>query len=339
MDYKLTFVTSFILAFLLTPIFRFLAIKLNIMDYPVSDVKTHKKPVAYLGGLSIASSFFITLILIRLTTEFPTGTLTVLRGIFYTGFIILIVGLLDDIQYKGMHFTTKFFGQIIVATIIIFYGIKIKFISPDWFAIVVTFIWIIGITNAFNIIDVIDGLSSGVCAIAAIFFFLVGTIGEEEIYVNYASITLVGACLGFLPFNLSKKYKIFMGDTGSLFIGMIISVIALGTKYSINHDLGVIAPVIILLVPIYDTLLVSLIRLKKGMSPFLGSKDHFALRLENAGFKREQILIVSYFFAILFGVIGYLIKATTIQVSIILIIVLFIKIYFVTKFLVNINIE
>ncbi|MFQ3676248.1 MAG: MraY family glycosyltransferase [Endomicrobiia bacterium] len=339
MDYKITFIISFLLAFIATPIFRFIAIKLNVLDHPVSDVKTHKQSIPYFGGLAIAGAFFITLILVRLTTSFPTGTLKSLRGIFYSGFIVLMLGLFDDIKYKGIHFSTKFLGEIIVAIIVIFYGIKINFITPEWFAIIITFIWIIGMINAFNIIDVIDGLSSGICLIATLFFFLLGSFGEEEIYVNYVSITLAGACLGFLPYNLSKKYKIFMGDTGSLFIGLIVSTIALGTKYSSNHNLGVLSPVIILFVPIYDTLLVSILRLKKGISPFLGSKDHFALRLENVGLSRKQILLISYFFGIIFGFVGYLIKTFVLELAIVIVFLWLMLVFIISKFLVKINIE
>jgi UDP-GlcNAc:undecaprenyl-phosphate GlcNAc-1-phosphate transferase len=338
MDYKIAFLISFLLSFIATPIFRFIAIKFGVLDHPVSEIKTHKEAVPYFGGLAIASAFFVTLILIRLTTQFPTGTLRSLRGIFYSGIIILMLGLFDDIKYKGIHYSTKFLGEIIVAIIVILYGMKINFVTPEWFAIILTLVWIIGITNAFNIIDVIDGLSSGICIVSSLFFFLIGTFGEEEIYVNYVAVTLAGACLGFLPFNLSKKYKIFMGDTGSLFIGLIISTIALGTKYSSNHTLGVISPVIILFIPIYDTLLVSILRLSKGMSPFLGSKDHFALRLENIGFSRKQILLISYFFGIIFGFVGYLVKSCDLKLSIAIIFVWVVLVLVLSKFLVKIKI-
>lgn len=339
MDYKISFLISLLVSLLLTPLFRIVAIKFNILDHPISSIKTHRQPVPYLGGLAIAFSFLFTLICIRLTTNFPTGTLTSLRGIFYGAIIVLILGLIDDLKYTGIHFSTKFLGEVIVATIIVFYGIKIKFISPEWFAIILTLIWVIGITNAFNIIDVIDGLASGVCIIASLFFFLIGSMGEEEIYVNYAAISLAGACLGFLPYNLSKKYKIFMGDTGSLFIGMIISVIALGTKYSNNHNFGVIAPIIILFVPIYDTILVSILRIKKGVSPFLGSKDHFALRLETKGFSRKQILLLSYFAAFVLGISGYLLKSTKLSFAIAISLLLAIIIIVITKYLIKIDME
>ncbi len=339
MDYKTSFLISFLISFVLTPIYRFVAVKFSVYDHPISDIKTHKQPVPYFGGLAIATAFLCTLILVRWTTHFPTGTLRSFRGIVFGGIIILLLGLLDDIKYKGLHFTTKFFAEIVVAIITILYGIKIKFISPEWFGIIITTIWIIGITNAFNIIDVIDGLSSGVGIITAIAFFIIGTIAQEEIYVNYTSLALAGGCLGFLPYNLSKKYKIFMGDTGSLFIGYVISCIALGTKYSTINKLGVIVPLIILAIPIYDTFLVSIIRLRKGKSPFLGSKDHFALRLEMLGFKRHYIILISYIINILLSIIGAIIARTNQTISLVLVCLLIVFIIIVTKYLMRIDID
>ncbi len=339
MDYNLSFFISFILSFLFTPIFRFIAKKLNILDYPISDIKTHKEPVPYLGGLAISLSFLLVLILIRLTTNFPTGTLRSLRGIFFGSIIILLIGFIDDVKPKGLHFITKLISELIMSFIVISYGIKIEFIHPDWFSIFLTCLWIVGITNAFNIIDVIDGLSCSVALVSSLIFFVLGTVGDKEVYVNYATISLAGACLGFLPYNLSKKYKIFMGDTGSLFIGFTLSTIALGTRYSKINPLGVITPIIVLLIPIYDTFLVSFLRLRQGKSPFLGSKDHFALRLEYAGFRRKIILLISVLFNILLGVISYIFVTSDIYTSTIIILILTIVVSIITSWIMKIKVE
>jgi UDP-GlcNAc:undecaprenyl-phosphate GlcNAc-1-phosphate transferase len=154
-------------------------------------------------------------------------------------------------------------------------------------------IWVMGITNSFNIIDVMDGLSSGIAAIASLAFFFIA-MPLEDIHVNFCAIALAGGCLGFLPYNLSKRRKIFMGDTGSLTIGFILAAVAMGTSYSRFSFVGVFAPLLILAIPMYDTFLVSILRMRKGKSPFLGSKDHYALRLEKLGFSRGWILAITY---------------------------------------------
>lgn len=339
MNYQLTFLFSFLTSLFLTPIFRIIAIKLSILDYPVSDIKTHKVPIPYLGGLAIAGSFYITLFLVRISTNFPTGTLRSLRGIILGSIIILVIGLIDDFKYKGIHFVTKFLGEIIAASVVVFYGIKIEFISPNWFSILLTLIWIIGITNAINLIDIMDGLASGVSFISCIGFFIITNFIEEEIYVSYAVLALGAAILGFLPFNLSKRYKIFMGDTGALFIGFVLSNIALGGRYSVHNHLGVISPIILLLIPVYETFFISSLRLSRGESPFLGSKDHFALRLETIGFKRNKILILTYLVGLVFLVSSILVVISyNIFLPLIILILIFLFIIQITKYLIKINI-
>ncbi len=339
MRYPLTFLLTFLLSFLLTPFFRFLAVKFSILDHPVSDIKTHKTPVPYLGGLAIAVSFYIALFLVRINTNFPTGTLRSLRGVILGSFIILIIGLIDDFKYKGMHFTTKFLGEIIAALVAVFYGIKVEFISPEWFSVLLTIIWIVGITNAINLIDVMDGLSAGVSFICCVSFFIITNFIEEEIYISYAVVSLAAAILGFLPFNLSKRYKIFMGDTGALFIGFVISNIALGGKYSVNNHLGVVSPLVVLLIPIYETFFVSTIRLLRGDSPFLGSKDHFSLRLESAGLKRNKILILTYLVGLALSVFSVLIViSNNIFLPLIILFLIFLFVVEITKHLVRISV-
>jgi len=184
------------------------------------------------------------------------------------------------------------------------FDIRIHFIRPFWVADLLSVVWIVGITNAVNIIDIMDGLASGIGVIAS-FGFLFISLPSEQIYVNFAAAALAGALLGFLPYNLSKRHKIFLGDTGSLFLGFVLSALSLGTSYTHVNNVGVFAPLLILGVPIYDTVLVTILRLKKGMSPFIGSLDHYALRLERRGLYREEILILSYAFSLLLTFAAY----------------------------------
>jgi UDP-GlcNAc:undecaprenyl-phosphate GlcNAc-1-phosphate transferase len=295
-----------LIAFGFTPIFRYLAIKFDILDQPHSAIKTHKTPTPYLGGLAIWSGWVISLFLIRFLTHFPTGTLRSLRGILIGSSIIVLLGLIDDVLPKGLGFKKKFAAQTIAALILIWFNVKLDFVSPFFIAAAFSIVWVLGITNAFNIIDIMDGLSSGIAAIAGLAFLFIA-LPSEQIFVNFASAALAGGCLGFLPYNLSAKKKIFMGDTGSLMIGYILSAISMGASYTEFNFIGLFAPVLILAIPIYDTMLVIVLRWKKGQSPFLGSKDHFALRLEKLGFSRKQILVITYLTSIILASGAFLI--------------------------------
>lgn len=302
--YIIVFLISLLISFMCTPIMRFVAIKLNIYDHPLSSVKTHTKSVPYLGGIAIWLGFMFSLVLVRLITHFPTGTLRNLRGILFGGLIIIIVGIIDDLNPKGIHFKVKFIFQVISAIILVYFGIHIKFIHPNYISILLTIIWVVGIINAFNIIDIMDGLSSSIGIIAALAFLIIA-LPTEQFYVNFAAAALAGSCMGFIPFNMSKRLKIFMGDTGSLFIGFVLASLSLGTSYTQINKIGLFAPILILGIPIYDTILVMCYRIIQNRSPFLGSKDHVALRLEAKGFTRYQILTMACVASIILSIIAF----------------------------------
>lgn len=303
--YLITFVTAYLISLILTPCFRYIAMKLNIYDKPITAVKTHKVSTPYLGGLAIWSGWVISLILIRFITSFPTGTLNNLRSIIVGSFMLLVLGLCDDIKKGGLGFKFKFLIQIIACLIVVyFFDIRINFIENKILSVIISIFWIMGLSNAFNLIDIMDGLSCGTAAIAALFFFIIA-LPSEMLYVNFCAIALLASCLGFLPFNLSKSKKIFMGDTGSLAIGFILATIAMGTSYTKINPIGVFAPLLILAVPIYETIFVSIMRMLKGKNPFLGSKDHFPLRLEKMGYSRKQILVFVYILSFVLGIFSY----------------------------------
>lgn len=304
--YIITFLIAYAFSAAVTPLFRHIAVKLNIYDRPLTEIKTHKVSTPYLGGLAIWTSWLVSLLVIRLITHFPTGTLNSIRSLIIGSFLLLLLGLFDDIKKGGLGFKIKFLIQIIACIIVVvIFDIRINFISNYLLSVILSILWIIGLSNAFNIIDIMDGLSSGIALIASLFFFFIA-LPSEMIYVNFCAIALVGGCLGFLPYNLSERKKIFMGDTGSLSIGFILAAVSMGTSYTQVNIIGVVAPVLILAVPIYETLFVSVMRMKKGKNPFLGSKDHFPLRLEKIGYKRRQILVFVYSACAVLGISAYL---------------------------------
>ncbi len=298
------FLLAFVVSGMATPLWRQLALAFGVLDHPFSEVKTHKQPTPYLGGLAVALGMSVALLYSRAATQFPTGTLRSLRGMMLGGSLILVLGLTDDVKRKGLGYRFKFLGQMVAAICLVAFDIRIHFIRPAWMADLLTVLWVVGITNAVNIIDIMDGLAAGIGVIASLGFLFI-SLPSEQIYVNFASSALAGGLLGFLPFNFSKRWKIFLGDTGSLFTGFILAALSLGTSYTHVNNAGVFAPLLILGVPLYDTMLVTVLRLKKGLSPFLGSLDHYALRLERHGFYREEILVLSYAVSLLLTFAAY----------------------------------
>lgn len=275
---------------LLTPLARAWAIRRRWYDPPSSSVKTHKVSTPVLGGAALWASFTLTLVAMRFMTGFPTGTLHRLRALLAGGAVVFLVGLLDDRRRPGgLDWKTKMAAQAAAAAMLMGFGIRIRFLHPEYLAYGLTALWVITVCNALNLVDIMDGLAASQAAVAALALLLIA-LPSEEVYVNLGAAALLGSCLGFLPWNLSSKRKIFMGDSGALFIGFILAALALGTDYSQVNPLGVYAPLFILLVPIFDTLFVAVMRLRKGHSPFLGSRDHFPLRLEAMGYHRGQIV-------------------------------------------------
>lgn len=294
------------ISFLLTPVVRALAIRLGAIDTVSSAVKTHKEPTPVFGGVAIYAGFTVTMLLLRFLTSYPTGTLYNLRALVIGGTLVFLLGLVDDLlRPHGVDYKPKFLVQILAAALLVLFGLRIRFVEPNWVAAAITMVWAVGVTNAFNIVDIMDGLSASQAAAAALGFLLI-SLPSEELYVNVASAALAGATIGFLPWNFSKKSKVFMGDSGSLTIGFVLAGISLGTRYSDINDAGVFAPLLILFVPVFDTFFVSILRLNQGMSPFKGSKDHYALRLERLGLSRPQVVLVSALGSFFFSFCAFL---------------------------------
>ncbi|MGM0441659.1 MAG: MraY family glycosyltransferase [Elusimicrobiota bacterium] len=287
-------IASLLISILLTYVVKKLAEKLSFYDVPHTRLKTHDKPTPYAGS-SLWVSFMIVLLGLRIFTSFETGTLRQLRGLVYGGTLMFGLGLLDD-KYD-LDFKIKLLVQIAGALILAYFDITIELFNSNILNIGVSVFWVIFIVNAVNIIDVLDGLSVGVSTIAAAGFFAV-TLPVEKIYVNLAALALFGVLLGFWFYN-KPPAKVFMGDAGSLFTGFVLAALSMGADYSKVSIIGLFAPFLILGIPIYDTVVVSIFRLKNKQSIFLGSQDHFALRLSKAGMSAWQIDIISYWISII----------------------------------------
>ncbi len=289
--YFLTFALAFSLSLYLTPLVRKAALQFGIVDKPDGKLKQQGAPVAYLGGLAIYLSFLISL---ALTYSFDQEVL----GLLLAGTIVVVLGLIDD--FGVLSPVVKLCGQCIAIFVLIRSGIYIKLEFIPWYvAFPLSFFWLIGIINAFNIIDVMDGLSSGVAFTCSLTLFVVGIL-NGSVVIAIMAISLGGSLLGFLRYNFEPA-KIYLGDTGSMFIGMMMGALVMIGNYTSKNILACLAPVIILGVPIFDTLFVMYIRWLRGMSIIAGSPDHFALRLRKWRLSTRQTVIASYFISAMLG--------------------------------------
>ena len=301
--YFFTFIFAFGISYLSISPLKKLGQK-YLVDKP-TKLKNHKGNIPLCGGAIIALGFFGSLIILRLLTNFPSGTLHNLRGLFLGGFIIFVLGLIDDFKKpKGLSPYLKLSFQALAAFILIHYNIKINFLDTPWDYILTTF-WIIGLTNAFNLLDIMDGLAISQAILAAIAFLLIN-LPFEFIYVNFIAVSLLGAGLAFWPQNHANK-KTFLGDSGSMLLGFLLSALALGTRFSAVNPAAVFAPLLILALPIFDTTFVSIIRLSKGLNPLKGTPDHYPLRLKKLGLKTRTILLLSILISFILNILAYFI--------------------------------
>lgn len=292
--YAGTFILAFLLSIYLTPLFKQAALKFGIVDKPDRPLKKQSEPVPYLGGLAVYLSFL-------LTTGFIYQYSREVLAILLAGAIIVILGLIDD--FGVLSPKVKLLGQFVAACVLVKASIYIKLaILPIWIAIPLTILWIMAITNAFNLIDIMDGLASGVGAIAALILVIVNYRSGKELIVPL-SIALAGSLIGFLRYNF-RPAGIYLGDTGSLFIGLMLAALSMNGAYTRVSLFGVIAPILILGVPIFDMLLVMYIRFRRGIPIMHGSPDHFALRLRKWRLTVEQTVLLSYATAAMLGLLA-----------------------------------
>jgi len=300
--YGLTFATALLLTAYITPLTIQVALRFKIHDTPDGRLKKHTHPTPYLGGLAIASAFVITFAVLSTQETVDQQAMGILTG----SFMVLLLGLYDDLT--NLPPSVKFLGQLLAAFVIYKAGVQIDIDSlPDWANTVLTLLWVTGIANAINIIDVMDGLAAGTALVAVLFLFvIVLMIGDRQMdVVAFMAIVLAGALLGYLRFNFEPA-RIFMGDTGSLFVGFLLGSLTMVVSYSNSNELAVVAPLVLLGVPIFDTGFVAFHRARRGIPFFRGSPDHFALRLRHAGWPVRRIVLTTYATALLLGALTIL---------------------------------
>ncbi|MEX0940333.1 MAG: MraY family glycosyltransferase [Candidatus Babeliales bacterium] len=272
---------SFLMTWYLIPIFSRIAIKLNIMDVPDGKIKKHKKPTPYLGGIALYIGFIATLAIV-----FPFENKIFLLLIGST--LLLFLGLIDDIlQIKPYQ---KFFWQLIVAFCFLKSGIYLKesfFLNNIW-NIPISALWILIVTNAFNLVDVMDGLTSLLASAACITLFLIAIFfGQDNLSLLLTC--FLGPLIAFFWYNRPPA-KIYLGDAGSLFIGGFLGTVPFLFNWSTYNPYGFLTPIIILLIPLLEVSALILIRSYKGIPFYYGSPDHFSMYLQQRGWSKNQIL-------------------------------------------------
>lgn len=288
---------GFAVTWALTPLVRRLALRLGAVDMP-DGRKVHAAPTPRLGGLAIYGGFLAVLLL---TWPWPRPIL----GLALGGTLVVLLGILDDC--RGLSAYLKLAGQVAAALVVVGLGVKVDFLTNPfdgfiflgYLAVPVTVIWIVGITNALNLIDGLDGLAAGTAAIAAVTMGIVAWMEGQTAIAGYA-FALAVAALAFLRYNFSPA-KIFMGDTGSMFLGLNLAVLAILGLTKTATILSLLVPVIILGWPIIDTFWAIIRRYRHRQPVFAPDKQHLHHQLLNLGLNQRQAVTVVY---ILDGCLG-----------------------------------
>lgn len=265
----LGFLLAFGLAVVGTPMAREAALRFGVVDRPDTHLKTHGQPVAYLGGLAVFMAFLLSLGMIF---QFDRELLALLLASTITA----TLGLIDD--FGVLTPKAKVLGQMVAVFVLLKAGVVLQLaFLPPWARYLLTVLWLVGLSNAFNLVDIMDGLAAGVAVIAASFLLVVALLNGQAVVAAF-TVALIGALLGFLRFNFHPA-SIYLGDCGSLFLGLTLGALAMVMDYTATNPLGFVAPLMFLAVPIVDTGYVSLLRLRAGRRIWYGSPDHFPLRL------------------------------------------------------------
>lgn len=324
--YLIVFAETALISWALIPPVLRLAKRRGVMDRP-GERKVHEESKPLLGGVAVFLSLYgailfnlagylivyhrgwiharlpgMTSFYSRLTAVWPQLLIILIGGLG-----IHLLGLADDLLHGRLTYKSKFPIQILIVTWVAVCGIRVEFMPGTLLDILVTVIWIVGIANSFNLLDNMDGLTAGVALISAGLFFILA-VSQGQVFFALFLAGLGGSCLGFLYYNFHPS-RLFMGDSGSLFIGYLFGVLTTTGSYVIDRSqsmLPVLIPVLILSIPLYDTFSVMFIRWREGRPLFIGDKRHFSHRLVEIGFSHRQAVIFIYLLGLCVGLVALL---------------------------------
>lgn len=295
-------VCALLVAFISTPVVKNLAFKVGAMDVPKDNRRMHDHPIARMGGLAIFLGFILsTILFVPLSTS--------VKGMLFGAVIIVVLGILDDIY--ALPAMPKFIIQIIAALIAVLSGNAIQALSnpnvfsdnPYWvlgiWSIPVSVIWIVAITNAVNLIDGLDGLAVGVATISSMTMLVIAMLVSES-GVALLMAALAGSCIGFMPYNLNPA-KIFMGDTGSTFLGFILATVSIQGLFKFYTIISFAVPFLLLGLPLFDTCFAILRRVSRGQNPMSPDRSHVHHRLIDMGCNQKQAVAILYVISAILG--------------------------------------
>jgi len=306
----LAFLVSGAVSYLTTRPVMALAHKIGAVDVPKDNRRMHDHPIPRIGGLAIFLGFLVSYLIF--------GTLDVeTRAILMGAVILICLGVVDDIV--ALSAKIKLVVQIIAAAIPACCGVAIEFFNNPFggtdsyfhlgiLAVPVTIIWIVGIANAVNLIDGLDGLAVGISSIASMVMLAIALLVSEH-YVAIAMAALLGACLGFLPFNFNPA-RIFMGDTGALFLGYILATMSIQGFFKFYAIISFAVPFLILGLPIFDTAFAIVRRVSHGQSPFHADRGHVHHRLIDMGFDQKQAVTILYAISAVLGLMAVILATS-----------------------------
>lgn len=296
---------ALLVSLLATPLVQRLAVATGTVDRP-SVRKIHLNPIPLLGGAAIYAAFTLVLLITG-----DSGFFYQLAGILVGATLVAAVGVIDD--RWGLSPWVKLGAQVLAAITLIRAGVQVQSAPWPWLNVAITIVWVVAITNAFNLLDNMDGLTAGLAAIASAYFFMLAAFSGQYLVAPFAA-ALLGACLGFLRYNFrgGRPAAIFMGDGGSLFLGFTLAALGMKLRFANTPDVTWLIPIIVLGIPIFDTTLVTIARLRRGVNPLTTpGKDHVSHRLVGTGMTQREAVLTLY---VATGVLGlaalYLVRAT-----------------------------
>ncbi|MFL0195555.1 MraY family glycosyltransferase [Clostridium sp. WILCCON 0269] len=309
-------IVSIVFSLALTPFVKKIAVQLKIIDIPEGNRRIHNKPIPLLGGLSIYFSFVITLLL-------KQGSLTGDEmGLILGATVIVIGGLLDDkFDIKPRY---KLVFQLAATLILMIYGVRIsvvtnpfsslyEFVDVGIMFIPLTIIWVVGITNALNLIDGLDGLAAGIGLISALTILIIALLNKRY-EAAILAVILCGALLGFLPYNFNPA-SIFMGDTGAQLLGFLLAAISIEGALKSAAAFSIAVPILALGIPIYDTLFAMIRRKINGKPIMQADRGHLHHRLLDMGFSQKQAVVTMYIISAVLGSFSIIAMEINVQSS------------------------
>ncbi|WP_311650415.1 glycosyltransferase family 4 protein [Selenomonas artemidis] len=324
-DHVLAFMIALGVALFLTPVVISFARRTGALDAPDAR-KVHVRPIPRIGGIGIYAAFMVSVLVQMSISDLSPELMTSLWGLLAGGTIIVAIGIIDD--YRDLPAKVKLLGQILAACVLVIgFDVRIDvitdplgdFIYLEYFAIPATIFWVVGLTNTVNLIDGLDGLAAGVSSIAAVTIFLVAM--EEGIpFVAMITAALAGAAIGFLYYNFNPA-RIFMGDTGSMFLGFMLAGISVIGAVKSAATIALIVPILALGLPILDTTFAIVRRARNHRPIFKPDKGHLHHRLLAHGFTQKQAVLLMYVVSALFGLCALALTAVSTQAALLIIII------------------